>query len=852
MHAQRTLWLLLAGVALSVASLATVTVGAQVASSAHPSARDSLAQCRSNSWTEAAYQAASTPASLGAEVLACLKLEYPKSYLSDEIGIVALVHDGRFQNVNEFGLTGTVKQQLSRLGIPPITLEDGPGGILVAASPRPTQLPNELALGATFDASLAAEYGTILGAEAHQMGYDGVQAPALNLVRVPSWGRAMESFGESPVLAGELGGSEAVAIASQNEIPVLKHFGPYSQETDRHALDQLISERAYQEVYLRPFTITLDDLMPLLSVGHHAVAIMCSYGDVNGIRVCRSPELADLLEHLGMNALVRSDLDVQVQPSALLLNNIDLIKPMASRELVRSLDEHAVDRALDRAVAQVFTAEFADGLVKPIVTLPSFRPLPSRTVALDTRASNRIEQRAAVLLKDDGLLPLRRGAGPVVVLGDQGVRGTCGALASVLSSGLASPTSCADPRTPLPSRAVFDRLAYAHELKGATATFTPVASGSYVASVTTYDTATLSMNGTALLSTSGQSGFGVQRTVLLTLRRGVRYRFRMRWLGRGPSMRLIDEQPMIDAAVKSVRGTHVAVVIAYDQAREGMDRSSLALPNAQDALISAVAARVPTVVLLATDGAVTMPWLSQVHGVLEVWSPTGSVYTEHTLSGFVSAYGNLLDGTSDPSGRLPMTFPVTAEQSPMAISRFWPGVDGSVNLGLAPDSGLGIGEDWYRQAGWPVLFPFGFGLSYTTYQLMGGTVTDPPTGLQVSESVRDTGGVAGTEVVQIYADWPNASDEPPSQLVGFAPVTFSARDAARRTVRHVTIPIAPSALSIYVGSGLAVTQGDYCLEAATFDGDPQAWTTGAITLGPGAGGTVTGPRTRLVRGTCPS
>jgi beta-glucosidase len=284
-----------------------------------------------------------------------------------------------------------------------------------------------------------------------------------------------------------------------------------------------------------------------------------------------------------------------------------------------------------------------------------------------------------------------------------------------------------------------------------------------------------------------------------------------------------------------------------------MDRSSLALPNAQDALISAVAARVPTIVLLATSGAVSMPWLDKVHGVLEAWNPSGAVYTDNSLTQFVSAYGNLLDGAVDPSGRLPVTFPVRASQSPMAVRPFWPGVNFAVHLGLAPDGGLGIGYDWYRHARWPVLFPFGYGLSYTTYQLLGGTVATTSAGLRASVAVRDTGGVAGTEVVQVYADWPASLGEPSTQLVGFAPVTFSASDAANGTVRHAIVQISTDALSIYEAGTMAIVRGPYCLEAATYDGDPHAVTTGSVTLGPSTTGTVSGPpSTPLASGVCPS
>lgn len=839
---------------LVVLALSTAVVGVQAASSAHEVQRTSLAQCKGNPWVKPAFQSSSTPAALGALVLQCLKLEDPSTYRHDEVGIVALVHSGRFQNINEFGLTSTVQVQLAKLGMPPITLEDGPGGLIVGSNPKPTQLPNELALGATFDPTVAAQYGALLGSEAHQMGYDGVQAPDLNLIRVPSWGRAFESFGESPVLAGEMGGAEAVAIANQGEIPVLKHFGPYSQDTDRHDLDQQVTQRAYQEVYIRPFVMALRDLIPQLDAGHHAVGIMCSYGNVNATRACRSQELAHVLGSVGVNALVRSDLDVWVEPSALLRSGIDLIKPMASVELTRHLIEHAVDVALDEAVTEVFTTEFADGLVDGR-TAADFHVLTPTTVAIGAATANQVEERAAVLLKNDGILPFRRSSGPIAVLGDSRVRTTCAALASALENDVGTTSTCTDPKIPLPRQVLFDHVGYVRTPLTATktVTFTAPLTGSFVTAVTTLDDTTLRVNGRLVVSTSGRSEFAVQRTALLELRKGVRYSFRLTWTGINPTLAVIDEQPMIDAAIDGVRGARAAVVIAYDLPREGMDRNSLALPNAQDALISTIAARVPTVVLLASSGAVTMPWLGAVHGLLEVWNPTGMVYTGATLTKFVDAYGYLLDGTVDPSGRLPVTFPVSAAQSPMSLRSFWPGVDHTVNLDLAPDGGIGIGYPWYRQAHWPVLFPFGYGLSYTSYQLVGGTVADTSSGLSLSVGVRDTGGVSGTEVVQVYADWPSSLGEPQDQLVGFGTVTFSPRDAELGTVRHATIAISPNALSVYQAGAMTVEPGSYCLEAATYDGDPHAWTTGSITLDASPGGAIGGPAsTSLTSGTCPS
>jgi beta-glucosidase len=295
----------------------------------------------------------------------------------------------------------------------------------------------------------------------------------------------------------------------------------------------------------------------------------------------------------------------------------------------------------------------------------------------------------------------------------------------------------------------------------------------------------------------------------------------------------------------------VAVVIAYDLTREGMDRNTLELPGVQDAVIAAVARRVPTIVLLASDGAVTMPWLSHVQGLLEVWSPSGMVRTDQTLSWYVPAYVRLLDGAVDPSGRLPVTFPVSTQQSPMGVLAFWPGTYGTVDLRAAPDGGLGIGYPWFRAAGWPVLFPFGYGLSYTSFQVTGGTETIGKAGLQLTVSVRDTGGQAGTEPVEVYADWPATLGEPATQLVGFGTVSFTRAEALAGTVKHAVIPIAQDALTTYAGGRWHVARGAYCLEAATYDGDPHAWSTGQVTLAPFGPGIAGPPTVPLTAAACP-
>jgi beta-glucosidase len=839
-----------------VAAAAAVVLGASATvqtASARPPRGVTSATCAARPWVTESYQRGSTPPKLAALVLACLKLRFPSTYRHDEVGIVALNAYRWFQNVNEFGLTSTVQRQLATLGMPPITLQDGPDGLITHTKPAPTQLPNELALAATFDPAVATMYGTVLGAQAQQMGYDGIQAPDLNLLRVPSWGRAPESFGESPVLAGEMGASEALAIEARHVIVVLKHFGPYSQETDRRELNQLVSERTYQEVYIRPFTFALRALIPLLSAGDHALGIMCSYGNVNATKACRSPELARELGSVGVSALVRSDLDVRVDPTALLLNGVDLIKPMDTGQLFGELSRPEVGAALDQAVLQVFTTLFADGLVNGIVTAAHPHGLSNVTVLAGHLDAIKVEERAAVLLKNAGILPLVHSGGRLTVVGDVNVPNSCRALATAIGHAISEATTCTDPRIRLQQYVLIQHEPRAHLGAVRTVRFTAPSSGPYVVSLTTLGDTTLEMDGHDVVVAHGLAEFRVQRTALVQLRGGQTYSFKVSWRGEPPIAWLVREQPEVAAVLAGIRGARAAIVVAYDWSREGMDRSSLDLPNAQSALIAAVAAKLPTIVVLATGGAVTMPWLRQVRGVLEVWNPKGMVATDATLAKYVAAWTTILDGNVDPSGRLPVTFPVSQAKSPMADQAYWPGIGDTVDLDLAPNGGLGIGEDWYRQEGWPVLFPFGFGLSYTTYKLQGGAVTSGSTGLHVSVSVRDTGGVAGIEPIQVYADWPSALDEPATQLVGFGTVAFTKADVAAGVVKHADITVSPDALSVFQDGAMRIVPGTYCLEASTYDGDPHSWSSGAITLAPGAVSGVVGPTTTKLAATpCPS
>jgi beta-glucosidase len=270
-----------------------------------------------------------------------------------------------------------------------------------------------------------------------------------------------------------------------------------------------------------------------------------------------------------------------------------------------------------------------------------------------------------------------------------------------------------------------------------------------------------------------------------------------------------------------VRSADVAIVLAGTLSEEGKDLPSTALPNDQDAIVRAVAAANPrTVVVLKDNASALLPWVDAVPAVLEAWFPGQT-------DGDVVA--RLLFGLATPSGKLPVTFPRQASDLPVTSPKQWPGVDsagtpakvGAAGFGMAGggpytveySEGLKIGYRWFDAQGVAPLYPFGHGLSYTTFALSNLTVSprasDGTTPITVELTVRNTGTRRGAEVPQVYLSFPTAAGEPPKRLVGFEKVWLDPGQS-----RRVRVTIDPSAASHPLG---------------TWDSAAQAWTTPAGT-----------------------
>jgi beta-glucosidase len=250
------------------------------------------------------------------------------------------------------------------------------------------------------------------------------------------------------------------------------------------------------------------------------------------------------------------------------------------------------------------------------------------------------------------------------------------------------------------------------------------------------------------------------------------------------------ENPATAAAL--AKSSDVAIVFAYQWTSEGMDLPSLSLPDNQDALIEQVAAANPhTIVVLETGTAATMPWADKVSGILEAW---------YGGSKGADAVANILFGDVNPSAKLPMTFPLSDADlphlkvvQPPTHSR----TDAPPKPRTAPsfsvtyDEGLKVGYKWYDAENKQVMFPFGYGLSYTTFSYSDLKV-DAGMNTTVSFTVKNTGSRTGVEIAEVYAALPASAGEPPKRLVGWSRVSLQAGES-----KDVSVAVDPRYLSIY-------------------------------------------------------
>jgi len=271
-----------------------------------------------------------------------------------------------------------------------------------------------------------------------------------------------------------------------------------------------------------------------------------------------------------------------------------------------------------------------------------------------------------------------------------------------------------------------------------------------------------------------------------------------------------DAGKNVREAAALAKKADVALVFVHQWTSEGMDLPNLSLPDGQDALIEAVAAANPkTVVILETGTAVTMPWVDKVSGIVEAW---------YAGSKGADAVANVLFGDVNPSAKLPMTFPMSEADLPHpSLVVPPPGAQGKeavMKSGEAKptfvvhyDEGLKVGYKWYDAENKAVLFPFGFGLSYTTYSYSDLKVKEGHEPV-VKFTIKNTGTRAGAEIAEVYAALPESAGEPPKRLIGFTKVQLAPGES-----KEVSVNIDPKYLSIFdvEKNGWKLVPGSYTI-----------------------------------------
>ncbi|MEU5445192.1 glycoside hydrolase family 3 C-terminal domain-containing protein [Streptomyces griseofuscus] len=710
-----------------------------------------------------------------------------------------------------------------RLDIPEVRASDGPAGVTIH---RPSlAMPAPVSLASSFDDGLAEKYGQVLGREGRAFGMDVLFAPMVNDIRVPQAGRNFETFSEDPLLTGRTAAAEVTGIQSQGLMATVKHYAANTQENNRMGVDVEVDDRTLHETELPGFEA---------AVGAGAAAVMCAYPRVDGEPACGSDTLLTgiLREQLHFQGFVTSDWLATHSTDAITkgldqelgIDSTTAIPPGGQvpggkyfgDTLKKAITDGTIPvSVLDRSVRRILGQMDRFGLLaenKP--------PRPQRDLAGGTRVARQVAESGAVLLRNqDRMLPLDAAATDhLAVIGPTAKTPKVTGLGS---SYIVPDTATAplDAITAKLGRGAQVSYAEGEDVEGEpipAAAFEPPFSGGTVLqparSGVVYDgrltvdkaglyrIAARVTGGNGSLQIDGCDPvsfgevFGKLTSVPLRLSAGTHtvkisggalvdqpMRLDLSWVTPARA------QEAIDQAVETARKATTAVVFAYDDGAEGSDRTSLSLPGYQDELIKAVTAANPrTVVVLNTGSSVTMPWLDKTRAVLDMWYP-GQAGAEATA--------DLLFGDAEPGGRLSQTFPASDQATPVAGDPArYPGVDGVVHY----SEGIYSGYRWYDHEGVKPLFPFGFGLSYTSFAYEDESVTRTADGLDVDVTVRNTGDRPGSDVVQVYLG-PSprlALDQADKALAGYRKVALDPGES-----RRVRIHVAERALQYWDTSG---------------------------------------------------
>jgi beta-glucosidase len=698
---------------------------------------------------------------------------------------------------------------IASLGIPTLRITNGPVGIgqndcvdpsvtgtgafTHPSSARATALPSATSVAASFNPAVASLFGDVIGTEANNLALHVFEAPGVNLGRNPLLGRNFEYFGEDPFLAGSMAVGEIKAVQAKGVIAMAKHFAANEQETNRmNQLQTTVDRRVLHELYLLPFEMAVKD--------GRVAAVMCAYNFVNGFQACENRHLLTeiLREQWGFDGYVQTDFFAAKSTAASMRAGLDHLMPSpspfwSSGELTAALAAGTLKVAdLDKALLRRYTQMFRLGIFErqPLVQ----RPIDFAAGGAKARA---IGVESGVLLQNDNrVLPFdAKTARTVVLIGKAtqvyAQQAVAGGVMVGRPMGAGGGSSDVVPSyTVSPRDGVKDVLA---ALGNPTASVTLVtvkddnSDLQEAASTAAVADVVIIMAGTIAEEGADRATFATSAGDTLT--------------ATGDSLDWYVARPSaLSTASSNAPGNSNTVAMI-----EGIlgVRSKTAKPMAGK-----------TALVLKDGAGVAMPpALLGPAGpaILEVWFPGQE-------DGHIVA--DLLFGVANPSGKLPFTFPKAGQGF-----LDWVKTDASLFPGLRNaagqpevtyEEGLHIGYRWYDARGVAPAFPFGHGLSYTTFKISNLVVTpkvsDGSQPIQVQIVVENTGRRNGAEVPQVYLGLPASAGEPPKRLVGFEKVRLEPGEKKR-----IQITIDPGATNHPLGywdnssQGWAIADGEYAV-----------------------------------------
>ncbi len=672
------------------------------------------------------------------------------------------------------GAAGTTAE-IARLGIPATVLTDGPAGVRIDPTREGTDqtfyataFPIGTCLASTWNTDLIRQVGAAIGNETKEYRCDVILGPGMNLHRNPLCGRNFEYYSEDPLLTGWIAAAYINGVQSQGAGVSAKHFAVNSQETDRTSVDERVSQRAARELYLRGFEIAVRESNPW--------TIMASYNKINGQFSMGNRDLLTsiLREDWGYKGMVMTDW-IGIREGLPTIAEVH-----AGNDLMEPGQQKQIEEIIEGVKNGTLSIEDVDRNVRRmleyIVKTPSFHQYPASNKP-DFKAHAAITRQTAgegiVLLKNNGTLPWKSGQIKTVALfGEKSY--------DFLSGGTGS--GCVHPPY------VIDML---EGLKN------------------------VGISSSATLTDIYRKYIEFAKVKFQAERHPAKW-YQMEMFGQQKYPEISIDPICISNEVKVA---DAAIITIGRQAGEGVDRDIETefnlIPEEQALILNTCnafhAAGKPVIVVINSGSVIeTASWSNYPDAIICAWQPG--------MEGGNSV-ADILTGKVNPSGKLTMTWPIGVTDHPS--TRNYPGTMDAYTFetsrlnGLPGydytnhDEGIYVGYRHFDTRNVPVAYPFGFGLSYTTFSFNNikiKQIKNERVELQVT--VKNTGSVSGKEVAQVYLRAPKGTlDKPMQELKGFAK-TRELKPGESQTLT-ISIPIRLLASFDEAGSRWWLETGDY-------------------------------------------